>query len=103
MAENSDLKTGADAVVSLPPLNSFRKITMIVYSYSAVPTGGKLTVTIGTQTSVVFITTAGQMNLPIPADGFDVPIGAAVSVTLANGGAGIQGSIVVSTKLGSVL
>ncbi len=76
--------------------NKYHHISQVVYSYDADPTGGSLTITDGTYTVVVDITTTGPGSLYFPRE-FASSLGSAITVTLAAGGAGVTGKLNVQS------
>lgn len=69
-------------------------------SYSAAPTGGRLTITDNAVT--VFdldITTAGPFTIPLPDGIQNLAVNTALVFTLAAGGAAVVGKINLSTVL----
>lgn len=87
------------AVVTLTALAGQRRIINAVqWSYTAAPTGGRLTISDGTTRFDVDITAAGPggFGLCIPGDA-----GTEVVITLAAGGAGIVGKLNVQSSLES--
>ena len=74
------------------------RLTMCTWSYSAAPTGGRLTVVDGATTVVdVDVTTVLTEALPLPPGGITGTSGAAMAITLAAAGAGIIGKIAVAS------
>jgi molybdopterin-binding protein len=85
--------TNAAAVVTVPSESRRPYISKMVFSYSATPTNGRVTVTIGGE--VVFshaITAAGVGPLNVNIGG---EVGASMTVTLAAGGSGVVGDLSV--------
>lgn len=84
------------AVVTLTAVASYhRAIKTIIWSYSAAPTGGRLTITDNAVTVLdMDITAAGPGILPI---GMAFTENTQVVVTLAAGGAGISGKLTVES------
>lgn len=71
---------------------------MVHYSYSAAPTGGKLTIKSGTTViSEVDVTAAGPGHLPL--NGFDSTVNETLSATLAAGGVGVSGKVSISGEI----
>lgn len=70
------------------------RLTSLVVSYSAAPTGGRVTVSDGA--TVVFevdVTAAGPVMVPLPAGGLKGSVNTALTVTLAAAGAGVVGKV----------
>lgn len=85
------------AVVTLAAVAEKRHhITSIAYSYSAAPTGGRLTVACGATTVLDLAITAagpGQLTFPSPLRNSDA--NEAVTVTLASGAGAVEGKLTV--------
>lgn len=81
------------AVVARPGVPAKRNVlTRVIWSYSATPTGGRLTVADGGTTIFdVDITAGGPGSLPLCL--LASSVNAALVVTLAAGGAGIVGKV----------
>jgi len=102
---------GATPSVHEPAANTAAVITLaaeagrrhvvryLAWSYSAAPTGGRLTVTDGgTNKLVVDITAAGQGSLNL-TNGFQGAVNSAVVATLAAGGAAVTGKLSLGSSL----
>jgi hypothetical protein len=73
-------------------------VTVLAYSYSASPTGGQITIKDGATT--VFdldVTSTWEVVASMPPGGIKGTAGAAMTVTLAAGGAGITGKLNIAT------
>lgn len=86
----------ANAPVSItietPGIGSARSgLSWLHWSYDGTPTGGAITLTAGTLTYTMFITTGGPGFLPFSDTLF--PPGQPVTITLAAGGASVRGSL----------
>jgi hypothetical protein len=92
-AANTDTDTNAAAVVTLAaPTRGRKAVAYVVWSYSAAPTGGRLTMASGADTFFdIDITAAGPGALkPVPLPGEDAT---SIVVTLAAGGGGVVGKL----------
>jgi hypothetical protein len=92
-AANTDTDTNAAAVVTLAaPTRGRKAVAYVVWSYSAAPTGGRLTMASGSDTFFdVDITAAGPGALkPVPLPGESET---SIVVTLAAGGAAVVGKL----------
>lgn len=71
------------------------RLTFLAASYSAAPTGGRLTVADGATTILdLDLTGAGTAGVPaLPAGGIQGTANTAMTITLAAGGAGIVGKL----------
>lgn len=70
------------------------RLTSLVVSYSAAPTGGRVTVAEGVTTLLeVDVTTAGPTVVPLPAGGLKGSVNTAMTVTLAAAGTGVVGKV----------
>jgi len=70
-------------------------ITGLVWSYDAVPTGGRITISGGTDVYLdMDITVDGAGFLPFTPEHI-APVGSALVVTLAAGGSGVTGKLTV--------
>lgn len=70
------------------------RLTVLVVSYSAAPTGGRITVADGGTTVLdVDLTAAGPLVVPLPAGGIEGSVNTAMTVTLAAGGAAVVGKV----------
>lgn len=88
----ADTPDANEAAVVVLDADAIHVIDQVVFSYSGgVPAGG-LTITDGTQTLAIDIVGGGPGALYLP-EGFAGSRGAAVTVTLAAGGAGITGKL----------
>lgn len=96
-ATKIDAAGGAAAVITVAKAVETRIIlSRVVWSYSAVPTGGKVTIT-GSGTSFEFdITAAGPGSLPLL---YVCSINVDCVITLAGGGGAIVGKVNVEYSL----
>lgn len=70
------------------------RLTMLAVSYSAAPTGGRVTVADGGTTILdLDITAAGTFFVPLPAGGLKGTVNTAMTVTLAAAGAAVVGKV----------
>lgn len=85
------------AVVTLAAATGKRHhVTAIVWSYSAAPTGGRLTVAFGATTVLdITITAAGPGSLSFPSPLRNPDANEAVTVTLASGAGAVEGKVTV--------
>lgn len=83
-----------NAVATLAAISGgYNVIDQILFSYDATP-AGSITITDGTTTIVLSIVDSGPGHVPF-TDKFAGALGAAVTVTLAAGGAGVTGKVAV--------
>ena len=85
--------TAADAVITLnaAPSNHKNHLSRIIWSYSAAPTGGRLTIAVaGVTVGTWAITAAGPAPL-----GVNIRDARPMTITLASGGGGVVGDIYV--------
>lgn len=70
------------------------RLTSLAVSYSAAPTGGRVTVSDGgTVVFEVDVTAAGPVSVPLPGGGLQGTANTAMTVTLAAGGAAVIGKV----------
>lgn len=70
------------------------RLTLLVVSYSAAPTGGRVTVADGGTTVLdVDVTGAGVLVVPLPSGGVKGSVNTAMTVTLAAGGVAVVGKL----------
>lgn len=100
MANNRFVQSTANAAASITiAADAFieRSIINISYSYSAAPTGGSIKVEDGSGTTIAFwyIIAGGPGHIPFPA-GLHGTLNNALIVTIAAGGAGVIGTLLVT-------
>lgn len=95
--------SGANAAVALTLAAVAARrngVKSIVVSYSAAPTGGRLTVTdAGATVLDIDIIAGGPFQIPLPDGVQNLAVNTALVFTLAAGGAAIVGKINLSTVL----
>lgn len=70
------------------------RLVALSLSYSAAPTGGKITVADGASTILELdVTAGGPLSVPLPAGGLKGSVNTAMTVTLAAAGAGVIGKV----------
>lgn len=70
------------------------RLTWLVVSYATAPTTGRMTVSDGTNNILdVDITATGPISIPLPPGGLLGRVGAAMTITLAAGGAAVVGKV----------
>ncbi|MBV8302282.1 MAG: hypothetical protein JOY68_10215 [Candidatus Dormibacteraeota bacterium] len=91
--------TNAAATVTIPAVSGqHHRLTMIIASYSATPTGGQLEVKDGGTTILVAdLVAAGAEQLALPPGGIIGSVNTAMTVNLSAGGGGVVGSLSVAT------
>lgn len=80
----------AIATTTSPEANMRQRVVKVIFSYSATPTGGKLTITDGTLTIEHDIAASGVVELE---PNVQFTAGVPVKATLAAGGAAVLGKI----------
>jgi len=84
---------GAAATVVLPAVAAQAWIlSQVMWSYSAAPTGGSLTIAWGSVSIVLAITAGGPGQVLFP-EPLRLPINTAVTITLAGGGGSVVGTV----------
>ena len=71
--------------------------SIVAWSYSQNPTGGSLTIKVGSTVVAVFDITSGGIGF-LPLDGFVAPDGVSLSATLSAGGSGVLGKLSLTGK-----
>lgn len=70
------------------------RLTFLVVSYNAAPTGGRLTVADGATNLVdMDVTAAGPLVVPLPPGGIKGSVNTAMTITLAAAGAAVSGKV----------
>jgi hypothetical protein len=77
--------------------NSYRVVDEILFSYSAIPTNGLLTISDGTTVLTLSITGDGPGAI-VFAHPYVAAANTAITVTLAAGGAGVSGKLNVHSR-----
>lgn len=67
--------------------------TYLLWSYDATPTNGSIVITDGEVTITLYVIDGGQNFIPL--EGIAFAINAAVTITLASGGAAVKGSLAI--------
>lgn len=99
LASKLDAGANAAAAVTLTaPSDGYNVIDWVAWSYDGDPTGGKLTIELGSTDFEVDITTGGPGVLKFSENPIVVTKNTAVTLTLAAGGASVTGKLNVGYR-----